>query len=303
MSGVANLGSRVRLRRLQPSELPHHPHLTQLQSNGSPQDPRIFARDVLMEAKTFITDYWPKRFSVKSPSKKSSPSVATVEVLSRDIPTSEIPQEVRAPGASGTAESWFARSSIHENKKEKGTAGWDEFEGYLLDNHSEHEKEYTPDVYDAFRVLQWDAATLQDIPGWEKVEMLVFEMCHSLPTPLNPRCFSVLVVKARATSPSTDFLTVQIPVDIAQVSQALYSNGRNRTEGGTSQKKKPTTPGSYVSIERAELLDDGKRVKWQMATASDAGGNLPMWAQKMGVPGAVTKDVGLFMGWVADRRG
>jgi hypothetical protein len=39
-----------------------------------------------------------------------------------------------------------------------------------------------------------------------------------------------------------------------------------------------------------------------MGTASDAGGNLPMWAQKMGVPGAVVKDVGLFMQYCEDQR-
>ena len=31
-----------------------------------------------------------------------------------------------------------------------------------------------------------------------------------------------------------------------------------------------------------------------MAVASDASGVLPMWAQKMGLPGAIAKDVGLF---------
>ena len=40
-----------------------------------------------------------------------------------------------------------------------------------------------------------------------------------------------------------------------------------------------------------------------MATASDAKGNLPMFAQKMGVPGAVLKDVGYFVGWCAKQRG
>ena len=39
-----------------------------------------------------------------------------------------------------------------------------------------------------------------------------------------------------------------------------------------------------------------------MATASDAKGYLPMWTQKLGVPGAVVKDVGLFMKWTADNR-
>ena len=39
-----------------------------------------------------------------------------------------------------------------------------------------------------------------------------------------------------------------------------------------------------------------------MTTASDAKGWLPMWVQKLGVPGAVVKDVGLFMKWVVGLR-
>ena len=35
-----------------------------------------------------------------------------------------------------------------------------------------------------------------------------------------------------------------------------------------------------------------------MATTSDAKGWLPMYLQKLGVPGAVIKDVGLFMKWI-----
>lgn len=126
-------------------------------------------------------------------------------------------------------------------------------------------------------------------------------MCHSLPTPLNNRVFSVLVVKARSTSSQPSFLTVQIPVDLSQVPVALYSNGRHKEEGKFDQRKQ-VTPGIYVSVERAELIDDGSKVKWQMTTASDAKGVLPLWAQKLGVPGAVVKDVGLFMDWVDLKR-
>ena len=43
-------------------------------------------------------------------------------------------------------------------------------------------------------------------------------------------------------------------------------------------------------------------IEWVMATASDAKGWLPMWAQKLGVPSAVVKDVGLFLGWVVTKR-
>ena len=126
-------------------------------------------------------------------------------------------------------------------------------------------------------------------------------MAHHIPPPLNNRVFPVVVVTARSTpSVKPSFLVVQIPVDIVKVPQALYATGRNKQDGNTPKKQKDITMGQYVSIERCELNED--RIKWQMATASDAKGVLPMWAQKMGVPGAVIKDVGLFIDWIGKRR-
>ncbi len=49
------------------------------------------------------------------------------------------------------------------------------------------------------------------------------------------------------------------------------------------------------------MLPD-QNIEWMMATASDAKGWLPKWAQKIGVPSAVVKDVGLFIRWVAKQR-
>jgi len=43
-------------------------------------------------------------------------------------------------------------------------------------------------------------------------------------------------------------------------------------------------------------------VLWEMGTASDAKGWLPMSIQKMALPGAIVKDVGWFIGWNAKRR-
>ncbi|PNS13899.1 hypothetical protein CAC42_1390 [Sphaceloma murrayae] len=299
-SGSAGLGLRVRLRRLSPSELPQHPELAAYQTYHR-ADPKSFAREVLNEAESFATDYWSKKFKVKSSKKSSPPSTAPVELLIHDVHVDDMPEEVRGGAISGIAETWFARSSIHENKAKKGTAEWAEFERYLLDDHSEHEKDYTPAVYDAHKVLDWGSTGLQGIEGWEKVEMSIFEMCHSMPPPLSNRTFSVIVVKARSTRSPVSFITAQIPVDISQTQVALYSNGRHEEEGRGEQKK-PVTPGIYVSVERCELIDDGSKVKWQMTTASDAKGVLPMAIQKLGVPGAVVKDVGLFTEWVDLKR-
>ena len=130
--------------------------------------------------------------------------------------------------------------------------------------------------------------------------MRIYEMCHSLPTPLQPRSFSVLVASAKPGPDS--FVVVQIPVEIKSVPAAFYSNGRNVKEGTSPEKRKEPVVGIYTSIERCRYLPESGETEWIMATASDARGLLPMWMQKMGTPGAVVRDVGLFVKWVQGRR-
>lgn len=127
-------------------------------------------------------------------------------------------------------------------------------------------------------------------------------MAHNIPPPLNNRVFTVLVTTARSQISPLSFIVVQIPVDISRIGTALYSNGRHKTDGDTSQKRKDVQIGEYVSIERCELIESNSRIKWQMATASDAKGVLPISIQKMAVPGSVVKDVGFFIDWTQKRR-
>jgi len=141
-------------------------------------------------------------------------------------------------------------------------------------------------------------------------------MAHSLPFPLKPRVFPTLIITAslpcRANggihpAPCFDshhptaLLVVQIPINIADFPLALYSSGRNVQDGSTSQKRKKVVLGTYTSIEKCTFMPD-LNIQWVMATASDAKGWLPMWMQKLGVPGAVAKDVGLFVNWVKGTR-
>ena len=55
--------------------------------------------------------------------------------------------------------------------------------------------------------------------------------------------------------------------------------------------------GKYSAVETAYIDTDGQ-IEWTMATASNAKGNLPMFAQKLGLPGAIAKDVGFFLNWI-----
>jgi len=142
-------------------------------------------------------------------------------------------------------------------------------------------------------------------------------MAHNIPL-LDNRVFGVLVVRALTPSSSStttttsdtafasqsstsSFVVAQLPLLLSSVPSAPYASGSHRTTGSTSQHRSAITLGQYVSIERVKRLEDGK-IWWEMATASDAKGNLPIAVQKMGVPGAVVKDVGFFMKWVGERR-
>jgi len=289
------------MRPLSPSQLPAHPDLAAHQNTGStPPELHTFLTDIFQEAEHFMTDYMSSHFVVKAENKSAPPSTASVKLLEKTIPAIELPTS-HTPGGH-SEETWFARTSIHENKATAGTASWPEFEYGLLDDHSAHEKDYTPDVYDAHRVLSWDGETSSlQIRGYEKMRLSIFEMAHKIPPPLNNRVFSVAVATAKSTSDSR-FLVVQIPVDIRLVDKALYANGRNKKDGDEAIKRKEVQLGQYVSIERCEVLDGGAKVQWQMGTSSDAGGVLPMFVQKMAVPGAIVKDVSLFMEWIENQR-
>lgn len=278
---------KLRLKPLLPSDLPSHSQLASLQSAGKQIDIQAFIREVLTEAVDFTDSLLHETFQKKGSPKSSPPSTAQVQLLQSDLMKGE---------------TWFARHSTHVNAAQQGTANYAEFEEALLREHSVKEAEYTPDIFDHHKVMDWSA----EIAGfggrlgseYEQVVMELYEMLHDLPAPLEHRAFSTLVVSAKTGADS--FVVAQVPVDISKVQTAMYSNGRHRTEADSAQKKAKVVQGKYVSVERVKNLPEG--ISWEMATASDAGGWLPMPMQKMGVPGAIVKDVGFVMKWASERR-
>ena len=74
-----------------------------------------------------------------------------------------------------------------------------------------------------------------------------------------------------------------------------------------AQRRKQVVVGAYAAVETVYLEKDeetGKEViDWTMGTASDTRGMLPMGLQKMGLPGAVVKDVGYFLRWIRTVKG
>lgn len=279
--------------------------------------------------------------------KSAPPSASEVEVLVRSISTAALNEtpwaspsperrgsSASANGATSTpkvqrskpkelqAEHWFTRRSIHDNissksTKKPGHASWEEFLFGLRDNHSKHEEEFTPTLFDARKVVDWqgqvhkldEEGSLRK-EGFSDVTVSMYEMCHDVPTPLKPRMFSVLVVTAsllgRKSMDEGDkekFVAVTVPVQLgAGVKPAFYSNFRNLKEGEDAKKEREVVPGLYAAVETGTLRNKkegkGEEVDWIMATASDAKGVLPMWMQKLALPGAVPKDVEYFMKWI-----
>lgn len=191
---MAPLRNLIRLSPLQVHELPHNvrfgssikqrpdgrvynPSTTtnddssvHIVSDALDQDGRpkltAFIKEVLEQAKEFIDDTLPLTFQVES-LKMSPPATAEVRLLSRDITSaqldeipwfkSSIPRQPPADSLK-SGETWFARRSRHANHRLEGTADFGEFDYGLRIDHSEHEREYTPQVFDSFKVLEWDLA-------------------------------------------------------------------------------------------------------------------------------------------------
>ena len=170
----APVGNLVRLAPLLLNELPTHASLpaTPIDGAGSNEAERpkpqllTFLRAILDEGGAFLSKSTFQSTFTSQSSKSSPPSTTNVEIWKRDISSSEIeniswdspPIPRRKPEALGT-EHWFARRSRHPNlssKEKKGSASWDEFVFGLRDQHSKHECDFTPTLYDAHLILDWN---------------------------------------------------------------------------------------------------------------------------------------------------
>lgn len=170
----APLGNLVRLTPLLLTELPAHASIPDAPVRGADSSqadrPRpellTFFRAILDEGSAFLDkSTLQSRFTSQS-SKSSPPSTSNVQILKRDIPSSEIekiswdsPPIPRGKPRALRTEHWFARRSRHPNassKEKKGSASWEEFVFGLRDQHSKHECDFTPTLYDAHHILDWN---------------------------------------------------------------------------------------------------------------------------------------------------
>jgi hypothetical protein len=143
--------------------------------------------------------------------------------------------------------------------------------------------------------MRWDASGIDvQVHGghWTNITVAVEEMKHKIdPKPLKNRTFPVVQVAAMLEG-NEEFLVVSIPL-----------NDFDKSPYAEFAKDKSLVTAAYTSIERIRVLPSNGDVEWIMATASDAGGVLPQWMQNLAVPGAIAKDVELFLSWIPRQRG
>ncbi|OOQ90873.1 hypothetical protein PEBR_02956 [Penicillium brasilianum] len=280
----------------------------------------------------------PSTFTTDPKPRPSPPSQAKVKLLRGWRKPSALRASTGGK-AKTKSEFWVCRQSEHVDASSKGTASWREFEAGLRSQHAEHEMEYTPSVSAVERLVEWAAEDIGEVEvdgiRFTSVSMEVNLITHTFhPSALiAPRSFISLTISAahdnlpprssQTTTPTQSqeqngqgFFTIQIPLhsEASSTPQALHQKI-------TASIPKRAIFANYASVERVELIpaahstdqpsaeqqsQSQSRIKWTMATTSDAGGSIPQWVQRSwalgGVPRAVVADVGLFIEWTTRRR-
>lgn len=91
---------------------------------------------------------------------------AKVELFERVIGPRELEEAVASIGkekgrvAMGAGETWVCRRSVHEDRKEKGTASWNEFRECFKVRHAETEVMFTPSVVMMKKRVIWDCGSV-----------------------------------------------------------------------------------------------------------------------------------------------
>lgn len=274
-------------------------------SSDSANQPHLksFVRQVLDEAIPFIDAVRPKTGDpfIPAPASLWRPngkpktfptSAAPVELYERKLDAYMLTAVIRE-WTTTKDETWACRRSVHKNKAERGTASWEEFEHSFRDHHAESEKAFTPACVGARTALNWDHHPVElEVCGllWTDVTVRVVEMTHKVPGPLKQRTFPTVQVSASLAG-AEEFIVVSIP---------LYDF--EKSPHAVATKDKNVVVGAYVAVERIRVLPNIGDIEWIMATASDARGILPQWVQNMAVPGAIAKDVELFISWMESER-
>lgn len=161
----------LKLETLGTASLPKHEALAVVQHGGS-VELVPFVTQLIAEGAKFADSTLPNEFKRQKIQHSPRSKGGDVEVLAGG------PNVDEPAGNRGRGEYWFARRSRHtllaegSPVAERGKATWDEFVDALFVEHSIKEGEYTPNIYDAHRILDWDVdLACNAVDGWADVRL------------------------------------------------------------------------------------------------------------------------------------
>lgn len=129
--------------------------------------------------------------------------------------------------------------------------------------------------------------------GWVTIQLpLAYEPADSVPEAIKARIVS-------SAPKNTIFASY------ASIERLVSLSPSRRTSSASATTNNNNSIAATQSISRT-LSQSRAKVEWTLATTSDPGGSVPQWVAQSwfmgGVPKAVVRDVGLFIGWIAEKR-
>ncbi|KAK4689424.1 hypothetical protein P7C73_g651, partial [Tremellales sp. Uapishka_1] len=157
---------------------------------------------------------------------------------------------------------------------------YERFRRGLLEYHSENEREYIESCRETecLQIFQKNIAE-------------VWRLTYVTPAPTNPRTFVILLLSREIrTEPAGEraFMNISLPFEHPSCPPK---------QGG----EKSRVRARYVSVEEVRESHAGGRVEWNMATSSDAGGNIPRFITNTSLPSKIAEDVPSFIEWMVKR--
>ncbi|KAM7188852.1 Protein of unknown function (DUF3074) domain containing protein [Rhypophila sp. PSN 637] len=218
-------------------------------------------------------------------SKSYTPTPATngkvnVELFERVIKAGELKNLITGgttPDTPVRDETWVCRRSVHQDKREEGTASWEEFRECFKKKHPETEKLFTPSVIRMEKRVVWDC---EGVPPqtigyqtWSKFSLCILEARHRVGKPLKDRTFPILQMTCaavdvdnnmasapdsqakRVSKEKREFLVISVTIPDYFGSTFRKENVGTASSEEDNHIAKDTVIASYASIERIRQLN------------------------------------------------
>lgn len=176
---------------------------------------------------------------------------------------------------------WCARDSSLEELGDERASVYQDLLKYIVGSpveekktHTKYETKYVEEIYD------YKLETVEMANSANNSITYKGQMFYKFQFPLQKRVFHELLHIVKVDDDSEAYV-ITLALD-----PSLFK------ESATS-----FVPARYTSIEKISYDVSTKRLIWTMATCSSAGGYVPNWMVKLGLPPAVAKDVPHFLNW------